>query len=438
MTDAASPSDAAPAPWTCPFCPLLCDDLGLRASGPGGALDVTGGECALARASVARCGAQTGLATPRVDGQACDLDAAVAAAARVLAASHQPLFTGLGTDVTGARALYRLACDTGAICDAGQGPALMHGLRLLQDHGGYATTLAEVRTRADLVVFIGGLQRDRAPRLWQRCGLGDEAVPDRLVVLLGGPDDDLAVLGGLPHTRAEALPLHGDLFDTLGLLATLVAGRALPEPAQGAPVWAPWVGLAQRLRASRYAVFVGATGALPEHGALVMEVLQRMVADLNRHTRAAALWVGGGGGASTANQVFTWLSGLPLRSRAAPGGLEHEPWRFDATRLLADGAVDTLLWVSSLDPTARPPATVLPRVLIGLPDAAPATPAGGDEVFIPVATPGIDEAGHLFRTDGIVVKPLFAVRSTGLPSVAEVVGRIAAAVGEIKAGRAAP
>jgi formylmethanofuran dehydrogenase subunit B len=423
--------------WTCPFCPLLCDDLTAQARQPDGVFELVGGDCALAHEALHRFGATSPTATPTLNGRACELDEAITAAARLLAGSRQPLFAGLGTDVAGARALYRLACETGAICDAVQGAALMHGQRTLQDHGGYSTTLAEVRTRADLVVFIGGLQRDRAPRLCQRCGIGDAVVPDRQVVLLGGSDDDLATLQDLPHTRAEAVPLHGDLYDTMGLLACLVAGRTLREPGPGASGWAPWAGLAQRLRDARYAVFIGATGALPEHGALVMEVLQRMVAELNRRTRAAALWVGGGGGASTANQVFTWLSGLPLRSRAGPAGLEHEPWRFDGTRLLEDGAVDTLLWVSSLDPAARPPATTLPRVLLGLPEAAPASGGSGEEVFIPVAAPGIDEAGHLFRTDGIVVKPLFAVRRVGLPSVPEVVGRIAMAVHQIKAGRAA-
>ena len=77
---------------------------------------------------------------PTVDGQATTLDAALAAAAQLLAASRQPLFAGLGTDVAGARALYPLACATGAICDAAGGAALMHGLRALQDRGQFTTT----------------------------------------------------------------------------------------------------------------------------------------------------------------------------------------------------------------------------------------------------------------------------------------------------------
>ena len=85
-------------------------------------------------------------AQPLIDGVACTPEAAIGAAARRLAASRQPLFGGLGTDVAGARALYPLACRSGAICDPAAGDALFHGLRALQDRGGFTTTLAEVRT----------------------------------------------------------------------------------------------------------------------------------------------------------------------------------------------------------------------------------------------------------------------------------------------------
>ncbi len=120
-----------------------------------------------------------------MDGRATPWPSAIAAAARLLGASHQPLFAGLGTDVAGARALYPLACATGAICDSAGGNALMQGLRALQDRGQFTTTLAEVRTRADVIVFIGGLPLNEAPLIAQRCGIGEAQVAQRHVVVLG-------------------------------------------------------------------------------------------------------------------------------------------------------------------------------------------------------------------------------------------------------------
>jgi formylmethanofuran dehydrogenase subunit B len=186
-------------------------------------------------------------------------------------------------------------------------------------------------------------------------------------------------------------------------------------------------GLAERLHAARYAVLIGAVAALPPQGALIMEGLYRCVGELNLRSRAAMLWLGGGDGAATVNQAFAWLSGLPLRSRAGPCGLEHDPLRFDGARLLADGAVDSLLWVSSFGAASPVPSTAVPKVILGHPSSAPAGPAT-DTVFIPVSTPGIGTPGHLFRTDGVVMLPLFQVQPDGLPSLPDVVARMAQAI----------
>ena len=121
-------------------------------------------------------------------------------------------------------------------------------------------------------------------------------------------------------------------------------------------------------------------------------------------------------------------SGLPLRSRAGPRGLEHEPVCFATRRLLADDAVDALLWVASIDASATPPPTRLPLVVLGHPALASSCTRAGS-VYIPVSTPGIGSAGHLFRTDGVVLLPLFPVYADTLPTTADVIDRIAARMG---------
>lgn len=408
------PAAAQPGhlPWTCPFCPLLCDTFGVDVGPPGTPLKLVGSDCPRANAALAEFNGAPVASQPQVDGSDCDFDTAIAAAASVLAASHQPLFGGLGTDVAGARALYALACETGAICDAAQGQAMMHGLRALQDRGGFTTTLAEARTRAELIVCMTGDPTVQYPEFFRRCGVGER--------------DDLQI---------EMLPMAGDMFDTVGLLAALVAGRISPDDAR---VPAELVALSVRLRAARYSVLVYEPGRLPAQGALIVEAIQRIVATLNRSTRAASLSLGGGDGAATVNQVFTWLSGLPLRSRAGPLGLEHEPLCFDAGRLLADDAVDALLWVSSYGPEPAPPLADMPRIVLGHPGMRP---QGGEasarrQVFIPVSTPGIGCSGHLFRTDGSVLMPLRPLYEDGLPGVDDVVRRLTQAVKSLKRERA--
>jgi formylmethanofuran dehydrogenase subunit B len=434
MPASASTSLRTTAPWTCTFCPLLCDSFGVNIRG--GSPVLSGSECRRAIQGLAYFGAATPTARPQLNGRAVDLDTAIGAAARLLAASSQPLFGGLGTDVAGARALYRLACATGAISDAANGTTLMQGLRALQDRGAFTTTLAEVRERADLIVCVGGSPAQDQPEFFRRCGIGeavDTGAPMvRHIVVLGGGTEAawLQSLNALAGVSTEDLPVQGDLFDALGVLAALVAGHSIESapPALNA--------LAARLLAARYAVLVWEGARLLSHGALLVERINTIVGTLNQTTRAAALPLGGGNGADTVNQVFAWLSGLPLRSRATPMGLEHEPLRFDVARLLADNAVDSLLWVQAFGPEPTLPAAEVPRIVLAHPGVV-LPPSTRESVFIPVSTPGIGSSGHLFRTDGVVLLPLHALYDDGLPSVADVVQQLTVRVSALRTERSA-
>ena len=448
MTASTSP----PPAWTCPFCSLLCDEFRLSDEP---APRLLGSDCPRAREALAehvRAGrppdAGASAAAPReaiVDGNPMRLHEALDAAAQRLARWRQPLFGGLQTDVAGARALYRLAARTGAICDHADGRALMHGLRAQQDRGQYTATLGEVRTRADLIVCVGTPGSARYPELFRRFGLGRPESPCRTVAFLNAaPAPDLP-----GSVEVVAVAGSGDAFADLQRLAALVARRptgvaaadpavpadpaALAHPAAltAAATPADLAALADRLHAARYAVLVWEAGALPAHGELLVEALGRIVASLNHHTRAATFGLGGSDGAYAVNQTFTWLSGLPLRTRIGREGLEHQPALFDAQRLLDGGAVDGLLWIASFDPGRLPPATALPRIVLGAPALGDRLRDAGrlhDCVFVPVATPGLNAAGHLFRTDGGIVLPLVAARDDGLPGVADVLDRLAGAL----------
>jgi len=404
IASAGHMSFALPSVWTCPFCPLLCDDRPADATG-----------CAVAEAGLQQVQPpSTAARSPRIDGQPATFEAALASAADRLARSRQPLIGGWGTDVAGARALTTLAEAAGAFCDAAAGEALSQTLRVQQDRGGYTTTLAEVREHADLIVVVGRGVLSRAPRLLERVLVGRTAPPPQIVHL---------------QEPGEL----GDLHDTLVRLHLLVAGKS-PALAEAYPALAA---LATQLKAACYAVFVWEPAQLGAHAALCIERLMQLIQRLNQTTRAAGLPIGGGDGGMTAQYVHAWRTGLPLRSRHGPRGLEHDPLRFGAPRLLAEGAVDLLLWVASFPGLVAggvPAAAGLPRIVLGLPALAVQLGDERDTIFIPVATPGVHTDGHLFRADGVVLMPLHALQDDGLPSVAAVVEALTQAMAP---GRAA-
>lgn len=411
-------TSSAPRPWTCPFCSLLCDGFSVAGDTT---LELRGSDCPRSKTGLARHARPGGAVSALVDDTLASVDDAVHTAAERLSRWQQPLFSGLATDVAGARALYRLAARTGAICDHAHGSSLMHSVRAQQDRGQFYTTMAEVRSRADLIVCVGTQGCTNYPELFRRFGLAEQDSPCRAIAFVGVP-----AAPGLPDS-IESMDVAGtgDLFTDLQQLFALVGRQRVRNSDPGLAA------LAERLHAARYAVLVWEAGALPAHGALLAEALNRIVGTLNRHTRAASFGLGGSDGGYTVNHVFTWLSGLPLRTRAGPQGLEHEPLRFDTRRLLANHGVDGMLWIASFDPEQLPPATDIGRIVLGPPAMqAHLRDAGGlsDCVFIPVATPGLNSAGHLFRTDGGVVVPLVAVRDDGLPNVATVIAQIADAL----------
>ncbi|SAK55255.1 Formyltransferase/hydrolase complex Fhc subunit B [Caballeronia glebae] len=404
---------AAPNAWTCPFCPLLCDDITL-APGADQRLAAPHTDCPRLAGSLARFGPNDANRKPTIDGQITDPEAALSRAASILSGAHRPLFGGLATDVAGARALYELAAQCGAILDHLHGDTLADSNRALQDRGSFFTTLSEVRSRADLIVVFACEPSRRYPRFFERiAGVGR----DVSVVFVGCDIDPAA------NMRAESILPNADPFDTLALWSALVeGGRSIPA--------AELVALTERVGLAKYTAFVYEPATLPtQHAALAIEALQRIVKAINRTARAGTLALTGDDGAASVNQAITWLSGFPLRTRVAYGlPLDHDAHRYRTETLLQRDEIDALVWVSSFAPEPLPASLDddVPAIILAHP--ATTVPARrGPTVFIPVATPGIDCGGHLFRVDTSVVAPLAAARDYALPTLAAIAARLAQA-----------
>ena len=89
--------------------------------------------------------------------------------------------------------------------------------------------------------------------------------------------------------------------------------------------------------------------------------------------------------------------------------------------MLQKNEADALLWVSSFNEKRAQPETTIPTVVLG---RSGMSFSKEPDVYIPVATPGIDHSGHVYRTDSVVALPLRKLRESALPSVAQVVAEI--------------
>jgi formylmethanofuran dehydrogenase subunit B len=425
--------------WTCPFCPLLCDDIEACVRDDQTIAAPTT-NCARLAQALTHFSAADSHCQPMLDGQPVARETALARAAQMLAQAQRPLFGGCATDVAGARALYELAANCGAILDTLHGEALSAATLALQDRGALFTTLSEVRSRADLLIVFGCAPGARHPRFYERT-LAD-STRARDICFVACATDPAA--SKIAHAHCETMLEHASPYDVLAVWSALAEGRnpAAFEsgPADVAQMAAQLAALLSRIAAARYTVLIYEPASLPQpHAALLIEALHRVVKALNRTTRAGALGLGGADGALTVNQTVTWLSGLPLATRVArldrPDGaapLEHDPYRYRTAQLLAAREIDVLLWVTSFEPHPLPDALdpQVPAIVLGPPAlASRIAQRAAPTVFIPVATPGIDSGGHLFRLDTSVVAPLTPARHVNLPGVAELAADLAERVG---------
>ncbi len=399
----------------CPFCGLACDDLTIAVEA--GRVSVREAGCALSREGFERAPSD---ATPLISGRAATLEEAIAAAAAILRASRQPLFAGLATDVAGLRAVLQLAERTGGIVDHLGADGFFRNLRVVQDSGWMTTTLSEVRNRMDLLLIVGPDPTPQFPRFFERC------VAPRQTLFADAREAPAIVRLG-PAPSGDAIPAQelicalDRLPEAVAALRCLVNGRPVPAAEIAGLPTQDLSALAERLKATKYGVVTWMAGAFAFAGAeLLAQALADLVRDVNQVTRCAALPLTGTDNVMGAHQVCSWQSGLPLRTSFAAGAPAHDPLLFATARLLREREADALVWISTFRPQA-PPAADLPTIVLA---AAPLRCERQPEVQIPVGTPGVDHAGEIFRTDGVVALPLAALRAAGLPSAADILNRI--------------
>ena len=407
----------------CPFCSLLCDDLII--SRKGSALQVKKNGCARARLAFARLDRHM---PPHVHGRPVSIEDAASQAAAILRGARQPLITGMAADVSGCRAALALAEACGAAVDHQHGDAAMQNLRVLQSKGWMLTTLAEVKSRADVLLLVGTTAVDHYPRFFERFARNQGALAGanrgrRKIIFLGDlrrPPTGVATRGvrpGLIRCTKAQIP------ETLAALRSLLRGSTpRPDRALTPHRIAALKRLGETLKEARYGVVVWAAGELERDQAdVVVRALCDLILELNATTRFSGLSLAGNDGGMTCQNVTAWQSGFPLRVGYASGAPAYEPELHGTATMLRNNAADALLWLNTLNPDLRPPACKIPTIALARPSRRLALDA---EVFIPVAAPGVDQRGVLFRTDSVVSLPLQPLRSAVAPPAAEVLAAI--------------
>lgn len=406
----------------CPFCSLLCDDLTVKTDNE--QLSVVNTHCPKALQGFQQ---SSPALQPQINGKTVTLEAAIQQATILLKRAKQPLLSGMGTDVAGCRAAMLLAEKSGAIIDHHAGNAIVRNILVLQSNGWIMTTLSELKNRADFILFLGTDTRTQYPRFFERFIFNQSSL-----FLKKNHSRNLALIGNAlkidsPVNPKQKKPIsvacnNTELGDYISTLLGLVRNKNISSETISANKISKLKTIAEQLKNSKYSVIVWSPAAMDfPHAELTIQTACELVRELNRTTRSAGLSLGGDNGAGAFMSVCAWQSGYPLRVNYANKYPVYDPHNFSTQKLLEESAVDLLFWISSFQNEVTMPDCNIPKIILARCSDNPVPDA---DVFIPVATPGVDHSGNLFRTDSVVSLPLKQLRSSQYPDVAKVITRI--------------
>lgn len=401
-----------------PFCGIASDDLVVEVNGNTVTVKENGD-------SVTTPGFETPITdlSPRIKGQEVSLEQAVAHIAGLMKASKQPLIGGMGTDLNGARAAMALADHSRATVDSQFSDAAFKNILVLQDTGYMTTTLTEVRNRVDLLLVVGTDIESTFPRffervVWPKESMFGQEVESREIIYLGKkPSGDASTSPG--GRRAEVIECdQEDLPEVMSVLRALVNGKTVQAESVGGIAAADLAAIADKLKAAKYGVITwSGTQLNMDHAEATIQNICEMIKEINNTTRCNGLPLGGKEGDTLVNAVSSWQSGYPMRTSFSRNVPDYDPYLNRGQRMLDEGEVDLLLWVSSFNTAGTPPKTDATTVVLG---RSGMTFEQEPEVFIPVGVPGIDHEGRTFRCDSVVSLPLKKLRDSGLPSTSDV------------------
>jgi formylmethanofuran dehydrogenase subunit B len=357
-----------------------------------------------------------------IDGRPAALENAVGRAAELLAGSRCPLVAGLGTDVAGTRAVIALAERVGAAIDHMNSDALFRDLAVVRQAGMVVTTPDEARLRADTLLLVGPRLEETWRDLPQWIGHAAASKSDT-----GSSRSIVRLCPGraAPSATRDQIKTIGRDPDQLPSLLAALRARLAGRPAGKVAVPARTIeDLAKLLKAARFGVALWSAAGLD---ALAIEMLCGIVDDLNAETRFAGFSLAPGDNAVGVLQACGWMTGFPMRTGFGRGYPEHDPWRFDANRLVASREADCVLWVSAYR-AAPPPWDEGPPV-IGLTTGDP-VPGHRLAAQIEVGHPGVDHDAVEHSAAAGTLVAVAAARPSATMSVADAIGRILGALPE--------
>jgi formylmethanofuran dehydrogenase subunit B len=299
----------------------------------------------------------------------------------------------------------------------------------LQSVGEVTATFGELHNRADFIVAWGVDPLTSHPRFFERYA------PDKPINVIDSQRTPTAELAD------EWIAIRaGSEFDAASVLRAIAKGlRLSPEQVlerTGVALIA-WQAHFERMTQARYGVLLAGDSEDTAIARRTSEALAHLVRELNRSSRFVSIVLRSAPNGLGGENVLAWRTGYSRAVDFSLGFPQFDPDGFAAEKLLATGAIDALLVVCD-DPmvrwnaAAKRQVSAIPSVAI---DWRQTPTMAAARVSIPVATPGVESDGTIFRADGVPLTLRPTIKAE-LPSDHQALAAISASLNELRAAHA--
>ena len=307
--------------WACPFCALHCDDLAAPKLNNEKVLNDN--KCFKASEGLSRFNfTSKENKLGYLYGQKEIIQNLITETSKVLSSSQSPFFGGLGLDILGSRSVIKLAKECNATIDHMHGNSISAVLRSFQAKGTIFTTLSEIKSRADLIIFLKSEPNERLPRFAELIDLRNKK--SWTIKAKSISDVTSYDFGFLEEMRA-----------ILYLLRNNLSSPDLDGDHE----------LVNLVRNSSYCTFVWDPQEFGEMSEYIANTLMEIAKEINQKKRAGILTLGSDNGGLSFQNTLSWVTAKSIRSKFSTKSLHYQPELFSLKRCLELKTIDSIFLV---------------------------------------------------------------------------------------------
>tara|TARA_B100001564_G_scaffold359653_2_gene382260 strand:+ start:110 stop:1360 length:1251 start_codon:yes stop_codon:yes gene_type:complete len=404
----------------CPFCSLHCDDI--KVSITRDQFKVHKKDLICAKKIESYNIKNKSLMFPLIKGKISTLSEALKISKKVISNHNEILLLNHGVELSGLRAILSFASEHNCIIDHINSKTLFQNLNIMQRTGYMATSLTEIKNRADVIIVFGNKLFEKSPRLLEKVLQTKNSlcsdIRKKEIILIGDFSKNIIhkikKSSGVTNIKLN-LDMIPDLMQLLSSDTKSINTKILSKTNLNKII--------KVISGSKYlvATWMGSDFLKNKNPEKIISSISKYIVNYNENKRGACAPIAGPLGDITSSQTLAWMTGFASRIKFTDTTFHHDRMAYNGDLLVTNKNVDTVIHISTIASNKLEINKNLYNIVLGHPNS---TFTNTPDIFIPVGIPGIDYDGIMFRTDNVVSVALKNVRDIRLPTTENIINKL--------------